>query len=336
MAVDADYFDGQSARAYPVTLALVGRQLEMCGEGVHRVFDLGELRLSEPMGAAPRLVKFPDGAHCEVRDHQGFAELLAQSGHQDGWVVRMQGHWRWALVAVLVSVLAVAAGYRWGLPAVSEWLAFRLPEKALAKLGKETLEIFDQTLLAPSKLPLPRSQALAEAFDALDVPGGDRPGYRILFRDSPRVGANAFALPDGTIVMTDQLVDLADNDEEILAVLAHELGHVQQRHSLRMLIQGSIVAFVVAAYVGDVGSVAAGLPTLLLEAGYSRDHEREADAYAAALLQHNGLSPARLATLLAKLEAAHGDGEAGALDYFSSHPGGQERIKALSGVVPGR
>lgn len=53
---------------------------------------------------------------------------------------------------------------------------------------------------------------------------------------APQIGANAFALPDGTLVVTDELVELAgDNDDEVLAVLAHELGHIHERHGLRLL-----------------------------------------------------------------------------------------------------
>ena len=332
--VQADYYDGKSARAHRVTLELVGDRLAVSGDEVRRLDALGDLRVSEPMGAAPRLVKFPDGAHCEVRDHAGLAQLLAASGHRDGFVVRLQARWRWAAVAVVLSVAAVAAGYRWGLPAASEWLAFRMPAQVLAKLGESSLDFLDQALFAPSKLEATRRQSLSGRFDSLAVPGEARPAYRIVFRDGHRIGANAFALPDGTIVVTDQLVKLAGDDEEILAVLAHELGHVHRRHSLRMLIQGSIVGVVVAWYIGDVSNVAAGLPTLLLEAGYSRDHEREADDYAAALFRYNGLPPSRLADMLEKLEAAHGgrpDDPKGAMDYLSSHPASRERMDALRG-----
>ena len=338
MAVAADYYDGRSARVHRVVLTLDQGCLVVGGEDVQRTEPLSALHVSEPMGAAPRLVKFPDGGHCEVRDHEGFAALLASSGYRDGWVVRMQRHWRWAVVAIVVTIAGVAAGYRWGLPAVSGWLAYQVPDKVLTQLGDSTLAMLDQALFAPSKLPAARRQALADKFARLAAPDGVKPAYRLVYRDSPRIGANAFALPDGSIVMTDQLVALAANDEEILAVLAHELGHLDRRHSLRMLIQSSIVGIVVAWYVGDVSNIAAGLPTLLLQAGYSREHEREADEYAAAMFRFNGIPPSRLGDMLAKLEAAHGGGddEAGALDYLSSHPVTRERIEALRGAGSGR
>lgn len=336
--VKAIYFDGQSARAHEVVLSLSGSSLEVSGGCISRRDALSSLHVSEPMGEAPRLIKFPDGAHCEVRDHAGLAELLALGGHRDGLVVQLQGRWRWALAAVIIAVAAIAAGYRWGLPAVSEWVAFKLPDKALAQMGESTLSYLDQSVFTPSKLLASRQQALQKAFGQLAIQDEIDAGHVIVFRDSPVIGANAMALPDGTIVVTDQLVGLAKHDEEILGVLAHELGHLKRRHSLRMLIQGSIVGAVVAWYIGDVSSVAAGLPTLMLQMRYSRDHEREADTYAASMLKENGISPVRLADMLMRLEQAHASRteqqekaaeESGLSDYFASHPATRERIQAL-------
>lgn len=336
-AVTADYYDGRSARAHSVSLSLSADMLVVQGEDVARRDPLHALHISEPMGAAPRLIKFADGAHCEVRDHDALAVLLDAGGHRDGWVVRLQGRWRWALAAVIIAVASVAAGYRWGLPAFSEWLAFRLPERTLAQMGKSTLAFMDEHMLSPSALPTARRQRLREAFEKLQVPDGKAVRYVIVFRNGGSVGANAFALPDGTILVTDQLVFLARHDEEILAVLAHELGHLDRRHSLRMLIQGSIVGVVVAWYLGDVSNVAAGLPAMLLQARYSREHEREADAYAVSMLKANGISPGRMADVLRRIEQAQESRECGAggeqtgiLDgYMASHPATSERIRML-------
>ena len=165
----------------------------------------------------------------------------------------------------------------------------------------------------------------------------------MLFRRGGVIGANALALPDGTLIITDQLIDLSEHDEEALAVLAHELGHVQHRHGLRQVIQGSILTVVVSWYLGDVGGWAASLPTLLLQARYSREHEHEADAYAVALLRENGISPRRLASMLTKLESSRRRGQAvpdagpksspdktAIADYLSSHPATRERIEFLN------
>lgn len=335
--VHANYFDGKSARASRVQVSLSGDSLILEGEGVNRRDPLDSLHVSEPMGAAPRFIKFSDGAHCEVHDHASLAALLKAGGHRDGLVVQLQNRWRWALAAMVITLAFIAAGYRWGLPAISEWIAFKLPEKTLSQMGRSTLAFLDEGIFSPSVLPPTRQQTLRTTFEALEVPDGTKSEHEILFRNGRAIGANALALPDGTIVVTDQLVKLAKNDQEIIAVLAHELGHLNRRHSLRMLIQSSIVAFAVAWYLGDVSNVAAGLPTLLLQARYSRDHEREADAYAANMLKANGISPGRLADILGRMEQAHtgkaeeeGAKHSDSLgDYMSSHPATRERIKLL-------
>lgn len=341
-SIAADYFDGQTARIHKVTLTLAGDRLRVSGDTIEREEPLSTLRISEPMGAAPRLISLPGGAHCEVRDHAGLGVLLEASGHSDGWVVRLQQRWRAALASVAITAVALAAGYFWGLPALSEWIAFNVPETLLVQLGGGTLQFLDRAALEPTKLPAARQQELRHAFGKLVAADKAKARHEIVFRRGAGIGANALAIPDGTIVITDELVTLAKHDEEIIAVLAHELGHLDRRHSLRMLIQSSIVAFIVAWYLGDVSSVAAGFPTLLLQARYSRGHESEADRFAAAMLKANGISPRRLGDMLMRLEAAHrtrpGDeskrpqedrGSPPLADYYSSHPATKERIDAL-------
>ena len=51
--------------------------------------------------------------------------------------------------------------------------------------------------------------------------------YQLEFRHGGYIDANAFALPSGIIVMTDELVELAKSDDELISVLAHEIGHVR-------------------------------------------------------------------------------------------------------------
>jgi Zn-dependent protease with chaperone function len=266
--------------------------------------------------------------------------MLSATGHVDSWVVQAQGRWRWAAASLLVAALALVAAYHWGLPAAASWIAATLPERVVSQVGTGTLELLDRGLLNASKLPPERQQALARSFGRLLTPDAHPPRYRLQFRDGGRLGPNALSLPDGTIVLTDQLAGLAAGDEEILAVLAHELGHVRHRHGLRLLIEGSIVAFVVSWYVGDYSSLAVAAPTLLLQARYSREHELEADRYAAAMLRANGITPEALASMLGALEAARredsssGDRKAAAKrphfgDYLASHPATRERIEAL-------
>ena len=331
--IQASYFDGKSATRHAVTLTVHGDRARIEGDTIARDEALATLRVSEPMGAAPRLITFSDGAICEVTDHAALNELLAQTGYREKAVVRWQQNGVWVIGALLFSIAFVWAGYRYGLPLFADAIAQRLPEKSIAKLGEHVLESLDESVFKPSEMAPTRQKQLIAAFEKLAPPNGKKVSHTIHFRKSQQIGANAFALPSGDIVMTDELVALAKDDREVLGVLAHELGHLDKRHSLRQLLQGTIVGLVISWYVGDVSSILASAPAAILQARYSRDFEREADTYGAALMKHNNLSPGYLANMLERLEKAHGgepekEKEEGS-DYFSTHPGTAERIRVL-------
>ena len=328
--IQASYFDGKNATRHAVTLIVAGDRARIEGDGIARDEPLASLRVSEPMGSAPRLITFADGAMCEVSDHAGLNALLAQTGYQEKAVVRWQQNGVWVIGALLFSIAFIWVGYRFGLPLLADAIAQQMPEKSIAKLGEHVLETLDESVFKPSDLAPARQQQLIDGFAKLVPAEGKKVSYTIRFRNSPRIGANAFALPSGDIVMTDELVALAKDDREIHAVLAHELGHLEKRHSLRQLLQGTIVGLVVSWYIGDVSSILASAPAAILQARYSREFEHEADAYGAALLKHNRLSPGYLANMLERLEKAHGGADdAQGSDYFSTHPGTQERVRVL-------
>jgi Zn-dependent protease with chaperone function len=147
--------------------------------------------------------------------------------------------------------------------------------------------------------------------------------YQLEFRRGGKIGPNAFALPSGIIVITDELVKLAKRDEEIDAVLAHEVGHVRGRHALRILLQNAGVAALAFAVLGDVGSVSslvAAVPVMLVQAKHSRDFEREADAYAREWLRAEGEPETAFDDMLCRLAKEDGD-----MSYLSTHPPVGER-----------
>jgi Zn-dependent protease with chaperone function len=173
-------------------------------------------------------------------------------------------------------------------------------------------------------------ERLTQLFESLRAGEGIEPSPRLVFRDGGAAGANAFALPSGLVVVTDAFVALAGSEAELAAVLAHELGHVRHRHALRSLLQDAGVGVLIAGALGDfvsISSLAATLPTLLVELQYSRRFESEADLYAVALLERRGLPAAALADALERLERAHG-GDA-LPSYLSTHPATGRRVRVI-------
>jgi len=333
--VSAQFFDGLTAANQVVTLTLDGEWLQMRGELLAREWPLSEVKVSERLGQTPRRIVLPDGGHCEVTDHGALDELLLQGGYRHGLLDGMQHSMRWALLSAMLIVIVFASVYRYLLPWGAEAIAQSIPPSILQKMGASSLQTLDQLMLVPSQLSLERRQALRAAYARLNALPDAQLAYHIEFRSAPQIGPNAFALPDGTIVMLDELVEAAGSDEEVLAVLAHERGHVEQRHALRMVLQSSAVGMALTWYMGDVSTLLTTVPAMLVQANYSREMEREADEYAARTLSLNGLSPCLLPDILLKLEAVHAKRQSAAvqestmMDYLASHPPTEERSALL-------
>lgn len=330
--IEAGYFDGATSRRHVVRLRATERGLELVGKEENRSIARADIRVSEPIGAAPRTLTFSDGSYCEAEQGPELNTLLAALKHSDGAVARWQKSWRLAAAAVLILLAVLTTGYRWGLPWVAERAAPMVPPAVVSAMSNQVIDALDGRVLKPSALSAERQQLLDAGFRTLVASDPTLAGSRLLFRSAPKVGPNAFALPDGQVVLFDELVALADTDQEVLGVLAHELAHVKFHHGLRQMIQSSVVAALAASYFGDVSSLLSGLTALMLESKYSRSFELEADAFGASMLRRNGLSAEGLALMLEKMEREQEEKSAGRqsrADWLSSHPDTVERITRL-------
>lgn len=321
-----DLFDGLTSHAYPVTASIEAGHLCIEGDGIALSFPLEQINIAPPVGAARGVVYLPDARELHSTDQEALAELAttSQHNHPERWARHLESRFVYAVAALAISVLVMFAGLRWGVPAAALLASHTLPPSLDRGIGEQSLALMEKVSLAPSKLSTERQQTLTQEL-VTRCAEQTCPPYRLLFRDSPVFGANAMALPGGAIVVTDELVKLSRHDEEVLAVIAHELGHVKYRHSLRLALQSLGAGVIMVAITGDLGSVsdfAAGLPSLLLQNGYSRDMEREADAYALHWLDARCIPRHRFADILQRLDKR----PPSTANLLSSHPGTTDRI----------
>lgn len=332
ISFSARYYDGETSRSHDVGVQVdEGGTLRVSGLSESVVMPAGDLRISPRLGNTVRSLTLPSGEKLETADNAAVDALQRQLGRGAvlGIVHQLESRWRTAIAAAVLLAAVVVGGAKWGIPLLARVVADRIPPALAFDLGKGTLATLDRTLFSPSRLKddtkarLLRSfRVMAEAYPGLPV--------RLEFRHAGF--PNAFALPSGTIVATDELVELADGDEQVLSVLAHEIGHLHHRHSLRMALESSTVALLIGAYLGDAtqfAAVSASLPTVYAQAQYSQGHEVEADTFALEYMVAHGIAPHHFADVLTKLErelGAGGDG-ASALQYISSHPPTQARIE---------
>jgi Zn-dependent protease with chaperone function len=304
MQIQADYYDGKSARRAAAVMNVVGGVVVVARDGVSSEYAIDLVRVQPRLRGAPRRLDFPDGSAAVTDDHSAVEAAFGVASAQT-LAHRLESHLGFVFTAIIGVVVAMVLGYMYGVPWVAREVAERLPVGIESQLAEVSMKSLDQAIFEPTALDVDTRKKIADGFDTLRAMTDLSPTIRLEFRDGGWIGANALALPGGVVVVTDQLVQGMPGLDETLAVLAHELGHVRHRHSLRHLLQDSITALAASAIYGDVSSltsIAVTAPTVLAHNGYSRDFEREADAFAFDLLKKIGRSPKAFASALAALE----------------------------------
>jgi len=338
--------DGETSRARGATLRVLRDATVVLFVGAEEWrLTLADLDVPARLGDTVRRIRLPSGAVFETTDNDGADAIVREhlgGGGLGGGLIHGLERQRTAVLVAAALMLAAGALFVWqGIPALARQAAFTLPAETSEAIDRGTLDVLDEIMDESELLEADRERLRTRFAEIVaDAPEGHT--FELVFRRGGRFGANAFALPSGTVVLTDELVDLAEHEDEIVGVLAHEVGHVVHRHGLRDAIQQSAVAGLVLLVTGDLSSTTgfvAAVPMLLVDARYSREFEREADDHAAAVLEAHDISADHFATMLERL-GGEGEGEAdgdGARDadgvdftsYLGSHPAPSERIERL-------
>ena len=276
--------------------------------------DISQLDVSPRLGNTPRYLYIKNGANFETNDNDGIDIFFKQYCPRpaSSFLHILESRLGIVLVFTVLVLAFMWGGINYGIPSMANIIAKRIPAKTNQYLGKEALEILDEVAFAPSELSILRQQELTSLFQ---VYANDYPEYQITFKfrksrgeqkEGERgIGANAFTLPNGTIVFTDEMVNLASNDHELIAILGHEIGHVVHRHILRRMIQNSSISILILFITGDVSSASSlvlALPSFLFNLSYSRDFEIEADDFAYDFLIKNKLDPNSFAQIMQRLK----------------------------------
>ncbi len=329
--VTATYHDGRTSAGTPVRVRVADGLLHVEGDAVATAFPLGAVQLEPRLGDLPRRLDLPNGASCLVPAPFELPTRADAPARMERWVNEMEVRWTPAILAAVAVLALLWGGIVYGVPAAARIVAERMNPAVERQMGQQALATLDRIALNDSALAEARRQVLSARFAQLVAAASSAApaaSYTLQFRSSPAIGPNAFALPGGTVVLLDELVATAVHDDEIAAVLAHEIGHLRERHTMRHVLQTSVAGVLVAAVVGDVlsaTSYAAALPAFLLEARYSRAFEFEADRVGFTILDRVGIDRAHFVRFLTRMEQKGGSSVPG---FLSTHPRVDERTRA--------
>jgi Zn-dependent protease with chaperone function len=242
--------------------------------------------------------------------------LLPVPARYGKWVDRIglpQAAAAFAIVsAAVVAVVLTAPG----------WLGPMIPESWERRMGEAMIGDFGNRICHTQA----GDAALARLADELD-PGGET--IRVGVANIEMV--NAVALPGGQVLLFDGLVQDAESPEELAGVLAHEIGHVRERHVMSALLRQFGISILASGVGSGLGEGALGIMSL----GYSREAEAEADVFARAQMARAEVSPAGAAEFFERLRgpADGGTEEPGWTGWIQTHPSPVNRAKAFRDAV---
>lgn len=335
------YFDGRTSMPMPVAMRFDVGTLVVVAPDFERRADRGHYRLPERTEHGQPIIHLRGGGQVEADDIGALWRAARDAGLRESPASVVSQRWSLSLLALLLAVASLFAGYRWVLPWAADRVAPLLPAMIEHSLGQKAIEWLDDGLTDPTRLSAERQAQISARFGRMiERAGGPSQPDLLLFRSGVGIGANAFALPGGMILVTDEIIEAAGRidstapDEALLGVLAHEYGHMHGYHLMRRLLKVSVLALASSAIWGDIGTLAAAVPTVLGGLDYTRELERDADREAARMLAAADLSVEPLIALFELLEGdlpgdAAAGGQAGWKRYLRTHPMTGERIELL-------
>jgi len=334
MQLGGDYFFPGKGISHLASLRLQDQSLLVTtDEGERFEFELRNTQVNPRLGQINRTFRFADGSLFECPQTVKIDQwLYAQQGHSvQSLVHRFESSWTWVGLVLLIGGLFAYLLIDRGVPRFSGWIASELPASLSHEVGSAIFETLDNNYLQPSQLNSARQQALRAQFRQLleaHPAGSFLLPPQLVFRGGGKIGTNALALPNGVVIFTDEIIELAPSDDALAGVMAHELGHLVYQHGMQMAVSATVIPIFLTVVAGDLvnsSQLASVLPVLLLSNGYSRRFEKQADSHAKEVFHSLGKSTQPIAeffTLMAKQAAD----EEGGNSLFSTHPGYADRI----------
>ncbi len=337
--VSGKWYDGKTSRSAAAVLQVFGNG-SMCLKKVEDETlllrqDRIQATISDRLADTPRFISFAIGGTFETSDNAAVDLILLQTqkGRWTLLVHALETRKRYISTAILLALVLGAIAVIYGIPQSAKAIAPILPHSVYTVAESQTLQILDKVVFKPSELDEETRSRIQNHFAPV-MHAHSELRLTLEFRRGGGAGPNAFALPAGAIVFTDELVKISEHDDELLAIFVHEIGHVVERHAMRRVIQNSLLSFAIMALTGDASGVSElfmGLPVLLTESAYSRRFEHDADRYALNYLMQHHIAPHHFADILTRIETLDHNRRKHSgdkiLSYIATHPQTAERIK---------
>ena len=343
-ATDATYTDGRTARRHTVraTVEADGLRLTSDDGAIAETWPFADLRLVDEVYAGrPVRLKRKSGDERLTIVDSGFLDRLRPHARQLGRKDLRRQRVGVRAATWIGATVAVLAGFWFLLPLAAGPVASLVPLSWEEGLGR-TVQRQAITLMAPRTRVCDDwlgEQAMEKLVRRLSAAKPSRYRFRVTVVNEKTV--NAFAAPGGYIVVFRGLIDSSSDADGLAGVMAHEMGHVIERHGLENLVKALGLSFVMGALIGDTsgfGTIATDMAQSLVTSKFSRDAEREADRVAVQMLNRTNISGRGFQAFFQTMAGKAEPGKETIGRYFASHPatGGRARFVSEHATGTGR
>lgn len=336
--IAAIFYDGKTSKAHTISIELVGsdRLLLFDRDGENKAFDSWEInncklgsfnssstfQLSHRSGDLFQQVEISDPPDTiikaitkgQYKDRALFESILKGNAIKT------------IATSIAVLVLLVFAYIKWVSLYVGLAIVSIIPLSVEESIGKKSFNQYYNILNIDEE----KSKVLQQFYSELDY--SSEYDIEVYYAESDQV--NAFALPGGKIVVFSELIRKTESWKELAALMAHEVAHINKRHTLRIMARqiGNYAVF--SALTGDV----AGVSSVIIETAitmnelvYNRSYEKEADLFGLQLMVDSEIDPAAMRLLFERLFDEHKEleGIMSHVELLSTHPLTTNRINYI-------
>lgn len=289
------------------------------------------LTVSKRLGNTPRNIILESKKIFTTNENDLVDKLLIK---KIDFLHLLESRLKFIILFFILSIVCFIIFMKYLVPFFSEKIAYKIPVNISNDISINSMKFLDKYLLSQSQIELPKQKEIEKIFQTEILNGLENKDfeYKLLFRnfhENNKQIANAFALPNGTIILTDALIRLSQNIDELKSIIYHEIAHVEKRDSLKLMIENSFTAVIIAIYLGDIsflGDLGVGVGTFMINSSYSRKHETQADIYSFEKMLVSGIDPINFITIMEKIENQYKMDNKNIPYFLSSHPQTKHRI----------
>ena len=331
----ASYFDGVSSKPHQIELFLDEKKNCFYFEVPHQGWvnwSLKEIDFNYKTTSVVLQIKKNPAQNIHFQDNKFKQDLTVfiSETKQVGWYQRfLSVGFKIHGIIALGLLLLIVLGYFYAIPWLGEKAVAIIPESFDNQIGNT---VYTQSMDS-SEVDYEKTKKLNQFAKLLTLENKKKLNFTVVKSDE----VNAFALPDGNIVVYTGIIDKMKSYPELAGLIGHEVAHVNHRHSMKLLCRDLSGYFFVSTVLGDVNGVMAIVgehANSLRSLSFSRGFETQADEEGLKILLANQINPKGMSDLFSRLQNVEKEIGLSVPEFLSSHPITDERIKHINRLIP--